>query len=178
MDIQKLNPWHWFESEDRKHEWLDDAREQYRQSLDYMQKELDRMRKGIADAGSAIPSFWPGGGEAQGLLRPKVDVVEEKNRYVIAVEVPGVKEEEITLEIEDHRLSVSGEKKRQFEQKEVDFHSVERAYGKFRRVLSLPEDVDTEKAEAAYANGVVTITLPRKKSAQSNARKLELKAAA
>jgi HSP20 family protein len=96
------------------------------------------------------------------LLKPNVDIKESKKTYTITVEVPGVEENDITLELTNGALTISGDKKHEKEEKDEHYHSVQRSYGFFKRVLSLPEDVNEDGIEAKFKNGVLTITLPRK----------------
>lgn len=177
MDVKKLNPRHWLADEDKRSEWMDDAKTQYHDSIDYLQRELDRLRGGILYGAGQLPSVWPSNGRENLMLRPKVDIAEQDDHYTISVEIPGVEKEDVTLEIEGHTLHISGEKKRESERREEDYHRIERAYGTFRRSLNLPDDVKTDKVEARYHHGVITITVPRATDQKKNAQKIEIKAA-
>lgn len=96
---------------------------------------------------------------------PPVDVLEENNRIVVKVEVPGVDEKDLRVTFEDGLLSISGE--RQFERKEErSYHRIERAYGSFTRTFSLPRSVDASQIAASYTNGVLEVTIPKKDEAQ------------
>ena len=99
-------------------------------------------------------------------LKPSVDIKENKKNYKISVEVPGVEESDIKLELVDGSLVIRGEKRQENEDKDEHYHSVERSYGSFQRVLSLPEDVNEDDIDAKFKNGVLTITAPRKQLAK------------
>ncbi len=178
MDIEKFNPRNWFADDDDKNELWDKSKKNYHQSVEYMQKELDKLKDSMASAGESLPSFPSVAGKSATLLRPKVDIAENDDYYTVALEVPGVKEKDITLKVSDRTLKITGEKKQALEEEDEDFHRIERAYGKFQRVLTLPDDVDADKAEAVFEDGVVKITLPRKESAKKKSKKIELKKAA
>lgn len=178
MDVKKFNPWNWFADEGDKNELWNETKQSYRQSVDYMQKELDKLKDSMASAGDSFPSFWGTAGKSATLLRPKVDIAENGDCYTVAVEAPGVKEKDISLEVSDRTLKITGEKKQELEEEDEDFHRIERAYGKFQRVLTLPDDVDADKAQAIFEDGVVKITLPRNESSKKKSKKIELKKAA
>lgn len=175
MDTRKLNPWNWFSADDNKHEFWNETKENYRQTLEYMQRELDIMKNGLSNASDYFPaSLWNRTGKTANVLSPKTDIIENDNHYSILLEVPGVKEKDISLEIKDNTLKVSGVKVRENEKEETDFHRMECFYGKFIRAISLPDDVDTDRVKAKSENGVVKINLPRKEIPDSNSKKIKL----
>jgi HSP20 family protein len=91
------------------------------------------------------------------------------------VEIPGVDEKDVKLEIVNNTLTIRGEKKQEKEEKDKDFYCLERSYGSFQRVLSLPEDVDQAGVEAKFTKGVLNVTLPRKPMPQSEVKRIEVK---
>jgi HSP20 family protein len=112
------------------------------------------------------------------VLRPNIDVASTDKEYVITVEVPGVDEKDVKLELTgDGTLIIQGEKKHEKEQTDKNFHRVERSYGSFRRTLSLPEDASQENIQASFKNGVLTVTVPRKVVAQAPTKRIEIKKA-
>lgn len=168
MDIKKLNPWNWFGHEeptnlpavrhDRQAASPGDA-------LMQLQSEMDRAFAGlIRSFGLPGPSVWNSSlsGTGDPILRPHVDVVSGDREYKITVEVPGVDERDVKLELSaDGALVISGEKRRDHEEASGQFHRIERSYSAFRRILSLPDDVDRDQVDAQFKNGVLTITCPR-----------------
>lgn len=97
---------------------------------------------------------------------PSVDIYETENQLVLSVEVPGIKDEDIEIKIEDSTLSLRGERKFEKETKEENYHRIERAYGSFYRSFSLPPYIDQDKIEAEHENGVLKITMPKKHEAK------------
>jgi HSP20 family protein len=92
---------------------------------------------------------------------PSMDVSENKDAFVVKMEVPGMEPGDIQVSIEDNALTVKGEKKQEKEQKEEKYHRVERSYGAFQRMVRLPTTVDAGKVTATFKNGVLTATLPK-----------------
>lgn len=178
MDIQKIKPWNWFSHEEHKQDWWDDAKNQYRHSVEYIQRELDKLKEGIANTSSSLPSIWPLASQGGAYLRPRVDIAETEKQYVIMVEVPGVAEDDITLEVDNLTLQITGEKKQPEAPDNENFHQMERSYGKFRRIISLPEDTNAGQTDATFKDGVLTITIPRAEVDRSNVKKVNIKRAA
>ena len=96
-----------------------------------------------------------------GLWQPKVDVVEDKDAVTVKAEVPGVEQDELAVSLQDGVLTIKGEKEAEKEEKDKQYHRVERTYGAFVRALRLPSAVDAGKVKATFKNGVVTIVLPK-----------------
>lgn len=92
---------------------------------------------------------------------PEANVVETETGVEVTLEVPGMKPEEIKLEVRDQTMVIAGEKQEEKEEKGKTFHRVERRTGMFRRVIPLPVPVDETQAEAAIAEGVLKVTLPK-----------------
>ena len=93
---------------------------------------------------------------------PSCDIYETENEIVVTAELPGVKEEDIEVKIEDNTLSIKGERKLESEVKEENYHRIERAYGSFHRSFSLPHYVNQEKIKAESEDGILRVTLPKK----------------
>ena len=89
------------------------------------------------------------------------EVEETEKEVVVRVEVPGMEKEDCRITIEGNMLYLSGEKRFEHETHDSTYHLMERAYGAFQRSIPLPRDVDTDKAEASYKNGVLTVHLPK-----------------
>jgi HSP20 family protein len=97
---------------------------------------------------------------------PAVDVYENGEKLVLKLDIPGIKEEDLDIRVENQTLSVRGERKFESEEKEENFHRIERRYGSFFRSFSLPTTVDTENVQANYNAGVLKLELKKKASAQ------------
>lgn len=92
---------------------------------------------------------------------PPVDIHEDKDNIVVKAEVPGMKKEDVSIEIKDNVLTLKGERKYEKETKKEDYHRMERAYGSFVRSFSLPSTIKIDKVAANYKDGVLEITLPK-----------------
>jgi HSP20 family protein len=97
---------------------------------------------------------------------PAVDVFENTEKVVLKLDIPGIKEEDLDIRVENQALTVRGERKFEAEEKEENFHRIERRYGSFYRSFSLPTSVDTENVAASYDAGVLKLELKKKASAQ------------
>lgn len=93
------------------------------------------------------------------------EVEDTGKELIVRVEVPGMEKEDCQITIEGNTLYLSGEKRFERETHESTYHVMERAYGSFQRTIPLPSNVDTDKAEASYKNGVLTVRLPKTGSA-------------
>ena len=110
------------------------------------------------------------------LAAPAVDIAENDKAYEITAELPGMNEKDVQVNVANGGLTIKGEKKEEKEEKEKDYYLSERRYGSFQRYFSLPETVDVDKIEAAFNNGLLKVTLPKKLEAQKPEKKIEIKA--
>jgi HSP20 family protein len=117
---------------------------------------------------SFFQSFEPSGKEqlTAGNFVPPVDVYEDEQNLVLKLEVPGVDEGDINVSVENNTLTIQGERKFEKEEKEENFHRIERRYGSFLRTFKLPSTVDAEKVEASYEKGILKITLAKRAEAK------------
>jgi HSP20 family protein len=92
---------------------------------------------------------------------PPVDISEDEHNITLQAEIPGVKEEDLNITLENNVLTINGERKFENEEKKDDFHRIERRYGKFTRSFTLPVSVDFKNVKATFDNGVLNITLPK-----------------
>jgi HSP20 family protein len=97
---------------------------------------------------------------------PAVDVYEDEHQVTLKIEVPGIDEKDIDVQVENNTLTVHGERKIEKEEKEENYRRVERQYGSFSRTFTLPLTVETEKVSATYDKGVLKIALPKKAEAK------------
>ncbi len=105
---------------------------------------------------------------------PAVDIVENPNELVVTADLPGIKKENVDVQIEDGTLTLTGSRNFEHEDRKEGFHRMERSYGSFRRAFTLPDSVDPEKVAAAFEDGVLTITLPKKELAKPRSIKVEV----
>jgi HSP20 family protein len=108
-------------------------------------------------------------------ISPSLDIAETDKAYEIAVELPGVEEKDLDVSVSDGVLAIKGEKRSESEEKDKNFHRVERSYGSFERRLTLPAEADAEKIDANFANGVLTVTIPKTEGAKETVRKISIK---
>lgn len=106
---------------------------------------------------------------------PSVDVMEKKKELVIKAELPGLKEEDVNVEVADNLITLRGEKTAERTEEDDAFYLSERRYGSFRRSFMLPDNIKTDKISAKFRNGVLTVRLPKNTQAQQRNRRIEIK---
>ena len=97
---------------------------------------------------------------------PALEVTEEKDDYIVRLELPGVNKEDVKLSLEAGTLTISGERKNETKTEHTEVYHSERFYGRFQRTINLPETVAANKVKAAYKDGVLTVTLPKSEEAK------------
>jgi HSP20 family protein len=112
-------------------------------------------------------------GIGRGAWAPSVDIYENKDQIVLEAELPGMKQEEFDLSIENNVITLRGERKFEKTDETDNYHRVERSYGSFTRSFTLPQTVSAEGATAEYSNGVLRVTLPKRE--ETKARRIEVK---
>lgn len=105
---------------------------------------------------------------------PAVDIYEDEKKVMLKLEIPGMEEKDLDIRVENHTLTVKGERKFEKEEKEENFHRVERRYGSFFRAFTLPSTVDTENVAASYNAGVLKLELTKKPEAQPKQIKINV----
>ena len=111
-----------------------------------------------------------------GSFVPAVDIYEDKDKLVLKLEVPGIDEKDLDVQIENNTLTVKGERKFEKDEKEENFHRIERSYGSFYRSFTLPTTVEAGKVTAKYTAGVLRLELKKKAEAQPKQIKVEIAA--
>ena len=126
--------------------------------------ELERMRRQMD---------WLNEGLTRGTLRtpsagvfPLMNVTEDKDKYYVRAELPGLKADDLDISVTGDTLSISGERKLPAEDKKAQYHRREREAGRFSRIVTIPSQIDTGKVEARCADGVLTVTLPKAEAAK------------
>ena len=133
---------------------------QNKESKDFLVEKVDDFFNGLG-----LPPSFPRSGILEeitgGVLKPRLDLSATDKEYTISVEIPGVSEKDVNLELVHDTLIIRGEKNQKKEEKKKNFYRLERSYGAFQRTLSLPEDADSNNIKADFKNGVLNITIPR-----------------
>jgi len=105
---------------------------------------------------------------------PAVDIYEDAQKVMLKLEVPGIEEKDLDVRVENNTLTVKGERKFEKEEKEENFHRIERRYGSHYRAFTLPSTVDTENVKASYDAGVLKLELKKKAEAQPKQIKINV----
>ncbi|MGE5569649.1 MAG: Hsp20/alpha crystallin family protein [Rhodospirillales bacterium] len=151
------------------------------------QKQMERQHRGLARRGEFTPSLFAmspreflsaspfelmrrfseemdrlftGGREYREVWTPDIEVKEQDSNLVICADLPGLSKEDVKVEATDEGLVIQGERKREEEQRERGFYRSERAYGRFYRLIPLPESAQLENAKAQFSNGVLEVVIP------------------
>ena len=110
------------------------------------------------------------------VFQPRVDVVDDDGALRITAELPGMERQDLEILVENNALVLSGEKRLESESTEKGCYRTERAFGRFQRVIPLPDDIDLDQAQASFAKGVLTIRIPKSaKTGNARARRIEIK---
>lgn len=110
----------------------------------------------------------------RGSVFPQLNISENMKDYTITVDVPGVDEKDIELTVEDMTLTIRGEKRYEHESQDDQYHQMERTYGAFQRVLSLPTNANEDQITAKFNKGVLTVTIGKNPSITSRGRKIAI----
>ena len=106
---------------------------------------------------------------------PRLDMSETENRLEIVADLPGLEKKDISVSLEDNLLTIKGERKEEREQKDKHYHTIERRSGSFYRAVRLPAEVEKDKVEALFKDGVLTLRLPKSKESKPKAAQIEIK---
>lgn len=149
--------------------------------VDQLHNEIDRIFGdffgGFFSPWSAFTGMAPRSGEKNPeMLIPQMDVAVSDKEYKATVELPGVPQDQVSIEVRDNMIIVEGEKKNEVEDKDEKkgYYRMERSYGSFRRALTLPEDAQVDKITATHKDGVLCIEIPRKEPEKPASRKIEI----
>lgn len=143
-----------------------------------LHREIDRL---FADffAGFGEDALWPRGLMASRSAfpaMPKVDVAETADELVVKADLPGMEEKDLKVTLDGDLLTIRGTRSEEKEDKRRDYHLMERSYGEFHRTIQLPAGVDRDKVKAAFKNGVLQVTLPKRPEARAETRHIEIAA--
>ena len=185
MKFKKLAPWNWFKNEEedgceslpaRMHEHrAPRASTRFPLSTDQFEREMDRWFEDAFEEFGVAPHL-PRLTESE-FFSPQVDIAANEKEYSITIEVPGIDKNDVAIEVNDNTMTIRGEKKQSNQEQTKHFYRMERSYGSFQRVLSLPGDADHDKIKAAFKDGLLTVTMPRKELPMARGKQIEVKTA-
>jgi len=130
----------------------------------------NQMRSLFALTGNGGPGLLPGGDEFAD-WSPAVDVSEDDKEYTITADLPNIDKKDVKVTQDDGMLTISGERRREAEERKKTWHRVERSYGNYVRSFQLPDEVDHKKIDAVFKNGVLKISLPKSKEKTKKTKK-------
>ena len=198
MDLQKLNPWNWFKHEDSAANQgaqipvrrTDASRsvpstttpdwQRNQHPVLQLHQQIDRLFEdvfsafGMPSLNSSLPQQAGSAMTPSGIYRPQVDVSGDETQYEINLDVPGLSEDDLSIEVKGDVLTIRGAKEEKHEQKDKQFYRMERSYGSFQRTLSLPGDANADDIQAKLKDGVLTLTLPRSQSEQTDVKHITI----
>lgn len=106
---------------------------------------------------------------------PRIDISEDEKNILVEVEIPGVKKEDIKITLQDNILTLQGEKKKEEKEEGKNFFRTERKYGSFKRCFTLPEEIDSDKVDAKFNDGILNITLKKLEVKQAKEKEIQVK---
>jgi HSP20 family protein len=142
--------------------------------LNVFQREMNRLFDDFFKGTGIKP--WAEEMEALGAFTPQVNMTEDEKSIQVSAELPGLDEKDLEISLSKDSLTIKGEKRQENEHKDKEAYYLERSFGTFTRVLPIPKDVNTEKAEASFKKGVLTITLPKLDREKQSQKKIRIKA--
>ena len=138
-------------------------------------RELYELQRGFNRIFSDAFGQTPGEGAAVGAWTPPVDVFEDENGFVIKIEAPEVKREDINVTLDRNVLTISGERRLENEEKRDSYHRIERSYGKFFRSFTLSPNANLEAVNAEFKDGVLRLSIPKKEETKPKQIQVEIK---
>ncbi len=141
-------------------------------------KELENFERGLESFFGRTPSLRGNGGEAESVAltewSPVVDITEDEKEYLVKAELPEVKKEDVKVTVENGVLEIRGERKFEKEEKGKKYHRIERSYGSFQRMFSLPEGVEGDQVKAQFKDGLLTVHLPKSEKAKAKVSEIAI----
>ena len=166
--MRYLTPFRW------GHRSVPANREPEGNPLNVFQREMNRLFDDFFKGTGIKP--WAEEMESLGAFSPQVNMTEDEKSIQVSAELPGLDEKDLEISLSKDSLTIKGEKKEENEHKDKEAYYLERSFGTFTRVLPIPKDVNTEKAEASFKKGVLTITLPKLEREKQSQKKIRIKA--
>jgi HSP20 family protein len=148
-----------------------------------MAEDMDRMFESFGfGRGRFAPRLWSDVPERfsepeLAVWAPEIEVFDREGEFVVRADLPGLKKEDVRVELTENALILEGERRKEHEERREGFYRSERSYGRFSRAVPLPEGVDTEKVEAEFKDGVLEVRLPAPKRQSQQRRQIEIRSA-
>lgn len=187
MNMEKLVPWNWFRKEQENQGGIVPVghgrpNNDYAAALDQLHRDFeylfDSFYRSFGFSGPPAGNGWSSTAPSLNWLKPTLDISASGKEYAIAIELPGVEQQDVQIDLAGDTLTIRGEKRGDREASDKDYYCVERSYGAFQRQLTLPEDADKDGITASFDNGIMTVTIPRVESAAPKTKHIEVKTAA
>jgi HSP20 family protein len=141
-------------------------------------EEIDSLFEDFGVGRSRLSPFFGRSREwGQSVWHPQIEVCEQDNQLVVCADLPGLKKEDIKVEVTDEAITIQGERKQESINTQGGYRRSERSYGSFYRSIPLPEGVDPEKARATFQDGVLKITVPMPQREEPRRRRIEIQGA-
>ena len=172
MDFRDLIP---FGGRDRRGELATRGDNPFESFQREMNRLFDDFFRGFG--GTTLPAPGRFGEGFFGAATPRVDVSETDDAYEVVAELPGLEEKDVDVLLDRNMLTLKGEKRAEREQRDKNYYLAERSFGSFRRAIPLPVEIDQNKVEANFKNGVLTVRLPKAEQARSQAKRIEVRSA-
>ena len=182
MYTPRLNTRRWFGSHNAPATRPDNERQGAAYApMVQLHDEIDRLFDGMF-RGMMNPwdfDFMPrltssGAGGSGASVMPRLDVSSDEKAYSVTAELPGVRPDDVKIEVRDNALIIHGEKKNEHTEEKKDYYLSERSYGSFERVLTLPEDAVVDEIKATHKDGVLSIAIPRKEPDKPHSKTIEI----
>lgn len=138
------------------------------QSMRRMQEDMDRMFSHYFSSGLS---------SSQSMLSPSMDISETDGALRIEVDLPGFKQDDISIDMRDNRLAIKAEMRKDDEPENAQYHRRERRYGRYEQVLTLPQNIDPEKITARFTDGVLTLEVPKTDRVLNTGRRIAIQGA-
>jgi HSP20 family protein len=142
--------------------------------LERFADEMDRLFDDFGFGRWRLPQPWRGLQAREGIWSPDIDVFHRDNEFIIRADLPGLGKDDVKVDVGDNQVTIEAERQRQHEEEREGMYRSERSYGRFYRVIPVPEGVIADEAKATFKNGVLEITMPAPPEQARRGRRLEI----
>jgi HSP20 family protein len=176
METKNLAPWNWFNHSNTP---LPSVLKEKNSLWDYSGRNINHVFEDfIKDIGSfedLLPMFFKNGLNTNLKILPRMDISDIDNKYLVEADLPGVKEGDLDISVsKDGILTIKGKRESFEDQKKRNYHRMERSYGSFERIITLPYDCDSNKVDASFKNGVLSVKILKKEPDISEVKHIKI----